>query len=247
VDRGHMRDFWDERAREDPYFFVDDRRAYRDGELTSFWTGGERDLDRLLAALEVAIEPGDVVVEIGCGVGRLTRPIAQRARHVYAIDVSERMLARAREHHQDLDNVDWILGDGVSLQPLADASADACVSHVVFQHIPDPAITLGYIGEMGRVLRAGGWGAFQFSNDASVHRRRAGIRDRLRAVAAAVGRAPRGRDDPAWLGSALDLERVKDVVAANVLELERVVGAGTQFCAARVRRAGGGQAARLDR
>ena len=43
-----------------------------------------------------------------------------------------------REHNPGLANVEWIEGDGTSLAPIEDASADACVSHVVFQHIPDP-------------------------------------------------------------------------------------------------------------
>lgn len=66
------------------------------------------------------------------------------------------MLELAREHNPALDAVEWIHGDGTSLEPLADASADACFSQVVFQHIPDPEITLGYVAEMGRVLRPGG-------------------------------------------------------------------------------------------
>ena len=48
-------------------------------------------------------------------------------------------------------------------------SVDGCFSHVVFQHIPDPPITLNYVREMGRVLRPGGWALFQVSNDPTIH------------------------------------------------------------------------------
>lgn len=75
------------------------------------------------------------------------------------------MLERARALHAQLTNVKWIHGDGESLSGIADASVDAVFSHVVFQHIPDPRITLGYVREMGRVLRPGGWTAFQVSTD----------------------------------------------------------------------------------
>jgi len=240
VDPTHMRDFWNRRAREEPYFFVDDRRAYRDRELAGFWSAGEEDLDRLLALLEVSIAPTNVVLDIGCGVGRLTRVIAARAARVHALDISSEMIERAREHHSDLDNVEWIVGDGRSLEPLGEGSVDGCVSHVVFQHIPDPSITLGYVREMGRVLRPGGWAAFQVSNDARVHRppRRAGANP-LGRLASALGRAPRGRADPAWLGSAVELEGVRDAAAQGGLELERVVGEGTQFCLIRARKAVG--------
>lgn len=232
-----MREFWNQRAREEAYFFVDDRRVYRDFELGHFWSEGERDLDRLLGALDVRIAPADVVLEIGCGVGRLTRVIAHRARLVRALDVSSVMIDLARRHHGGLDNIEWIVGDGQSLRPIADGSVDGCLSHVVFQHIPDPEITLGYVSEMGRVLKPGGWAAFQVSNDARVHRRRRGLRTQLSRLAGAAGRAPRGRDHPAWLGSAVDLDELRETARGSSLELERVLGEGTQFCAVRARRA----------
>lgn len=238
VDDLHARDFWDARAREDAYYFVDNRRAYGDGDLSGFWREGERDLDRLLEVLEVRIGASDAVVDIGCGVGRLTRPIARRAGSVYALDVSGEMIERARTHLAELDNVEWVLGDGHSLRPLPDASVDACISHVVFQHIPDPTITLGYVGEMGRVLRPGGWGGFQLSNDARVHRRPGLARACGRTLASALGARPRGQRDPAWLGSAVALEALRDVAHHSALEIERIVGEGTQLCLIRVRRVG---------
>jgi SAM-dependent methyltransferase len=230
----HMREFWDARASEDAYFFVDNRRAYRDCELDSFWQEGERDLNRLLAALDVQLQPADVAVEIGCGVGRLTRVIAARVARVYALDVSPAMIERARAHHSALESVEWIVGDGHSLAPLHDASTDLCLSHVVFQHLPDPRITLGYVAEMGRVLRPGGVAAFQISNDPRVHR--PGRQARRAKLLGVVGRAPRGQRDPAWLGSAVELDELRETAAENGLVLERIVGEGTQFCLVRARR-----------
>jgi SAM-dependent methyltransferase len=228
-----MRRFWDRRAREDAFFFVDSRREPGDTEVGSFWDEGESDLARLFDLLEVAIKPTDTIVEIGCGVGRLTRVLARRGRRVIALDVSEDMLARARRHNPGLANVDWRLGDGVSLAGIADGIADVCVSHVVFQHIPDPGITLGYIREIGRVLRPGGWAAVQVSTDPRMHVHPDPLRERLRAL---LGRAPRGRTDPAWLGSAVRLEDVRRAATEGGLDLEAVWGEGTQFCQLRLRR-----------
>jgi SAM-dependent methyltransferase len=235
---GHMRDFWDARAREDAYFFVDDRRAYGKKDLERFWTEGERDLDRIFELLELELTGDEVVLDIGCGVGRLTRVLAGRAKEVYALDVSREMLARARHHHASLDNVRWLEGDGTTLAPIPDATIDACVSHVVFQHIPDPAVTLGYVGEMGRVLRPGGWAAFQVSNDPSVHRPRERDRRLRRLITSAIGRRPRGVSDPAWLGAAIELSDLRAEASESGLVLERVVGEGTQFCMVRARRDG---------
>jgi SAM-dependent methyltransferase len=236
VNPARARRFWDARAREDAYFFVDNRRAYRVSDLVSFWAQGERDLDRLLGALDLRINAGDMVVDIGCGVGRLTRPIAARARRVYALDISSEMLERARSHLADFENIEWILGDGSSLRPLREASVDACVSHVVFQHIPDPEVTLAYVAEMARVLRPGGWAAFQVSNDPRVHRR-SGLRSApARAVSAALGRAPRGQGHPAWRGSAVDLDALRHHAERSGLALDRIVGEGEQLCLIGARR-----------
>jgi SAM-dependent methyltransferase len=152
---------------------------------------------------------------------------------VIAIDVSSEMLARARELNPELRNVTWLHGDGRSLSGVADASADGCFSHVVFQHLPEPELTLGYVREMARVLRPGGWAAFGVSTDPSVHRpkRRAGWR-----LAALLGRGPRGQEHPAWLGSAVPVDRLESCAGEAGLELERVLHPGTQFTLVRGRR-----------
>jgi SAM-dependent methyltransferase len=228
-----MREFWDQRAREEPYFFIDDRRRYGDRELAEFWSDGARDLDQILDLVGQRVSPEAVALDIGCGVGRLTRPLAERAREVYGLDISSEMLELARRHNADLDNVHWRLGDGLSLSGIDDASIDVCISHVVFQHIPDPAITLGYVAEIGRVLRPGGWAAFQISNDPWVHQPR---RRTPAVLLTRMRRGPRGRDHPAWLGSAVDLAQLRRVATEHGLELERVIGAGTQFCVVLARR-----------
>jgi SAM-dependent methyltransferase len=235
MESSHMREFWNERAREDAYFFVDDRRTYRDGDLEQFWAAGEETVDALLAVFGEPVGPQDTVLDIGCGVGRLTRALAARAARVYAIDVSSEMLALARTHHAELANIEWILGDGVSLAGVPDGEIDGCISHVVFQHIPDPAVTLGYVAEMGRVLKPGGWSGFQVSNDPNIHRAAPAEGGLVRKAMTTLtrtrrDRGPQGRDDPAWLGSAIDLGELRDVASGAGLEIAVSRGEGTQFC-----------------
>jgi SAM-dependent methyltransferase len=231
-----MRRFWDERAREDAYYFVDNRLRYGDPDLERFWADGERDLGRLLELAGMEVRSGESIVEIGCGVGRLSRALASRGAEVWAIDVSAEMLELAREHHGDIEEIHWILGDGASLTGVEDASMDGCVSHVVFQHIPDGGVIMSYVREIGRVLKPGGWAAFQVSNDPAVHRRPTlGARARL---VAKLRRGPRGQDDPRWLGVAVDLDELRAVAAESGLTLERVSGEGTQFCVVGAQRTG---------
>jgi SAM-dependent methyltransferase len=233
-----MRRFWESRADENPLYFIDNLLDYGDPDLGRFFENGERSLDEMLDRLGARIDPADEVVEIGCGAGRQTRAIASRAASVRALDISERMLELGRELNPDLDNVTWILGDGTSLAGIPDASADACVSYVVFQHLPDPALTLGYVRETGRVLRPGGWAAFQLSNNESVHHPWRGLgrlRPRERWLAL-TGRWPKGQHNRAWLGSAVDLDELRRTAEEADLQIERVSGEGTQYCFVLARR-----------
>ncbi len=217
-------------------YFVDNKLSYQRSDPEVFWARGEEELDMLLDAVGATIEPSDDIVEIGCGVGRMTRVLARRGGGVRALDVSPRMLELARDHGRGLDGVDWLLGDGVSLAGVDDSSADVCISHVVFQHIPQPAVTLGYVREIGRVLRPGGWAAFQVSNAPYIHRRRTGREGVGIALRALTGRGPRGQADPAWLGSAIDLGELRTAAGEGGMEVERVAGEGTQLCFVLTRR-----------
>lgn len=231
-----MQAFWDERAKENAFYFVDNNVDYNSPDAEQFWAEGERVVDVILGALDITIESGDDIVEIGCGVGRLTRALAGRGASVRALDVSAEMLAQAREANAQLDNVTWIHGDGTSITGVEPGSADVCFSHVVFQHIPEPSITLGYVRGMGRVLRPGGWAAFQISNDPGIHRPRSGAGWIRHRVLAKLGRAPKGQDHPAWLGSAVDLDDLRRTAGEAGMDVERVENPGTQFCYVLLRR-----------
>lgn len=229
-----MASFWDQRARENALFYVDNRLDYGRPDEERFWTGGQEALDHILGSLGVEIASGDHVVEIGCGVGRVTRAIAARADRVTAVDVSGEMLARARAW-TDADNISWLQNDGATLAEIPDASADVCFSHVTFQHLPEADITLGYVREMGRVLKPSGFAAFQLSNDPGIHARARGpnISQRIKAL---VGQAPRGQEHPAWRGSAVSLQDLRTAAETAGLAVERIVGEGTQFCLVLLRR-----------
>lgn len=177
------------------------------------------------------------MVEIGCGIGRLTRPLARQARSVVALDVSQVMLDHARKYNPELANVRWIHGDGSSLAPLPDRSFDACLSFVVFQHLPDPNLTYGYVREIGRVLRPGGWAAFQVSNRASLHERPSGAA-RLREFKRAVLRQGPRTQNAAWWGSAVGLTELERSANDGGLDVEQVRHPGTLYCLVLARRRG---------
>lgn len=97
------------------------------------------------------------VLEIGCGIGRLTTEVAKflPTTQVYGIDISQKMLDLA-----PTSSVIYRQNDGRTI-PFPDESFSSAYSMLVFQHIPDSA-KQGYIKEVARVLQPKGTFRVQF-------------------------------------------------------------------------------------
>ena len=152
--RSSMREDWDLRARENAPFYICTEPSSATPE--GFAAKAKRDLEeRILDGLTVS--PSWRVLEIGCGMGRLLRPLSERVAAAVGVDVSEEMIARARDYCAAHRNVELHRADGSgSLELLADAGFDFVYSHIVFQHVPRKAYIQRYVQEAARVLKTGG-------------------------------------------------------------------------------------------
>jgi ubiquinone/menaquinone biosynthesis C-methylase UbiE len=125
----------------------------------TFEAAGRNDAERLRSF----IEPTDTVVDLGCGIGRVTRYVAPLCREIWAIDVSETMLRFARERLAELPNVHFLLGRGTALPEIDTASVDFAYSLLTLQHVErEHAFRL--LRELRRVLRDGGCAYLTFPN-----------------------------------------------------------------------------------
>lgn len=95
----------------------------------------------------------EICLEIGCGAGRITKPLSRDFQRVYAVDVSDEMVRRARAAAGP--NVEFFLTDGLRL-PRADESVTAVFSTHVLQHLDDAETGYAYFREILRVLETGG-------------------------------------------------------------------------------------------
>jgi SAM-dependent methyltransferase len=96
-------------------------------------------------------------LDFGCGVGRLTLPLAERCEHVFGLDVSPTVLREAERNasRRNVSNVEW-----VAAERLAELSGsyDLVQSLFVFQHIPVREGERTF-ATLVRGLRPGGVGA----------------------------------------------------------------------------------------
>jgi ubiquinone/menaquinone biosynthesis C-methylase UbiE len=124
-----------------------------EGSEASFWAGGAASCDVLLRT--VGIKPEDVVLEIGCGVGRVGRSVAPLCREWIGCDVSPTMLEHAGTYLADLENVRLVETSGFDLAAIASESVDVVYCMVVFMHL-DEWDRYSYVAEGMRVLAPGG-------------------------------------------------------------------------------------------
>jgi trans-aconitate methyltransferase len=90
---------WGER---DPWFGVLSEDRFRGGaDREAFLASGREHVARVLAdcfALGLHPDPAGIALDFGCGVGRVTAPLADRFARTVGVDVSPAMLATAGAH-----------------------------------------------------------------------------------------------------------------------------------------------------
>jgi demethylmenaquinone methyltransferase / 2-methoxy-6-polyprenyl-1,4-benzoquinol methylase len=106
---------------------------------------------RRVAAGSLRLPPGSVVLDLGCGTGRLAERLA-RAHRVFGVDVSHGMLLAARASVPPTLPVRFVRGSAFHL-PFAERSLDGVGSAFVLRNLDDhPAA----FSEAARVIRPGG-------------------------------------------------------------------------------------------
>ena len=117
--------------------------------LQALWPRPEK------ALADIGIEPGMDVVDLCCGDGLFTVPLAKMARHVTAIDLDPEMVnrARARVAAAKATNCVSIVGDAYDLAALVMEPVDAVLIANTFHGVPDKQRLARAVAE---VLRPGG-------------------------------------------------------------------------------------------
>ena len=139
----------------------DNARWWMGGMRTDedFEESGRRDAD----LLHRFIGPDARVLDLGCGIGRVMTHLAPHCTDLVGVDVSNRMLARARKRLANTPHVRLQRVNGRDLRPLPDDYFDFAFAYQVFHHL-EREDTLRYLSELHRVLKRGGRVYLQFLN-----------------------------------------------------------------------------------
>ena len=99
-----------------------------------------------------------VVLDIGCGIGRIAAELAPRVKEVHGIDVSGKMIETALRRCSALSNVRLMKSSGRDLRELTDQSIDAALAVDTFPYLHQSGAPLvaKYFAEAARVLKPGG-------------------------------------------------------------------------------------------
>lgn len=133
------------------------RNISRVEKENQFDVSGERTANEL----KKFIEPKSIVLDVGCGIGRIERFLASHCKEIHAVDISRRMIKQAKKRLKDCKNVYLYKNNGRDLSIFQTESFDFVFSIHTLQHI-EKEDAYRYIEEIHRVLKGSGGGYLQF-------------------------------------------------------------------------------------
>ncbi|HEV8516704.1 MAG TPA: class I SAM-dependent methyltransferase [Candidatus Limnocylindrales bacterium] len=224
----HRRD-WEELARLDPYWAILTHPERRHGRwaVDEFFLTGEAEARRVLdraASLGLPRTFGRLL-DVGCGLGRVTRGFAPHFVECHGCDISAAMIDGARTLNRDLVNCRFTLVSGRDLGAFESASFDMVYCRFVLQHLPGGQAIRDSIVELVRVLAVDGLLVFQLPSELSLVRRlqpRRRLYGLLRRLGVDPGFAYRRLGLQPIRTSFLPVREVREIVARAGADLLRV-------------------------
>ncbi len=208
-----MKTDWDWRARENAKWFINTFKV--DQSDDEFFETGYLDFQRVvlndLPLLTANRNPKNLrVLEIGCGIGRMTRHLADHFGEVCGVDVSAEMIRLGRDKLRYCENVKLFETSGMDFEGFPDNYFDLIISLHVFQHCPEKRVVSSSVKDAYRVLNRGG--IFKFVTSGITNEE--------------FLRAPKNT----WEGVGFSGDEVRACAREMGAQLVSVMGEGTQYC-----------------
>lgn len=164
-----MKRDWDRRASVDAHYWV---AATQEADLDSYERSAHNDTTALIEGLKPHLTAlrsggkGASILDLGCGIGRMTSLLTPHFERVVGVDVSEVMIERARELHEVSSDAEgaslsFYVNSGTELEAFEEGSFQVVCSYSVLAHLPADVV-MAYFLEVSRVLEQGGLFRYQF-------------------------------------------------------------------------------------
>lgn len=158
---------WDKFAEIDPLWSIlswNDKRNNQ-WESDDFFHTGKIEINELIKEIKSLDLKLNYIkaVDFGCGVGRLTLPLAKYFNTVFGVDVSSKMINLANRY-KNTNKSHYILNQENNLKIFNDNSIDFVYSNITLQHMK-PKYTKKYIKEFIRITKPDGLIVFQLASD----------------------------------------------------------------------------------
>jgi SAM-dependent methyltransferase len=155
-----LQSYWGRLGRDDPMWAVLTRpEQWEEDEFFSTGAAEIASVMEYVASLGVPARR-ERALDFGCGVGRLTRPLAGYFDQVVGVDIAESMIEAAERLNASISNCEFRHNLKPDLAGFESASFDFIYSNITLQHMA-PALAKRYLREFVRVLADDGLLLFQ--------------------------------------------------------------------------------------
>jgi ubiquinone/menaquinone biosynthesis C-methylase UbiE len=155
---------WDSLGKNDPYWAIlsyENKKNNKWGKNDFFLTGKTEIIDLFEKIKDKSIPLHTYrALDFGCGIGRLTQPLAKYFEYTYGVDISPSMIKLARKINKNKNRCKYVLINEDNLKHFNDDYFDFIYSNITLQHIK-PKYSKKYIKEFLRILAPGGLLIFQ--------------------------------------------------------------------------------------
>jgi SAM-dependent methyltransferase len=163
VSMEHLESSWDALGNTDAMWAImyhPDRKRNR-WDPDDFFATGQARIAEVIAQLdELGLNfPHDRALDFGCGLGRLTQPLASYFKRVDGVDVAASMVRGAQAANQVGERCQFHHNAAPDLELFEDGTFDFIFSEIVLQHMPSE-MAKAYVAEFARILKPGGVALF---------------------------------------------------------------------------------------
>jgi ubiquinone/menaquinone biosynthesis C-methylase UbiE len=134
------------------------------GDEQTFWRTGQEDALRLAKF----IDNSSIVLDVGCGIGRVMKFVAPDCREIHGVDTSALILRRAKKELKDFNNCRFYRYDFSKFDGFRKDSFDLIYSFYTLQHL-DKEDAYVCLLQIGKLLKPGGITYIQFPDFISDH------------------------------------------------------------------------------